>query len=295
MRRTSPALLITGFVVFALLQTAVFVALFHVFVETIHGQAVETAALASNSLGADRIGGPVHSMLNLISVAAVVVAMFVIGFIALIRRRIALAVTSVVLVVGANLSAELLKRELHRPVLGIDPQRAGAGNSFPSGHTAIAASVVVALVLVLPPRVRGIAAVVGALYAALVGVATLSAGWHRPSDAVGAFLIVGIWASLAGILLRVLRRRGDRVVDSESHKRAGLVLVVAALILFILAAIGLRLTDQVVDVDPSALTNQRLAAAYAGAAAGIGATAAFMMALVLLTVHRVVPRRPDAR
>jgi uncharacterized membrane protein YbhN (UPF0104 family) len=143
--------------------------------------------------------------------------------------------------------------------------------------------------------VRGVGAVIGACYAALVGVATLSAGWHRPSDAIGAFLIVGIWAALAGVLLRVLRKRGDRVVEKESHKRTELGLFAAALVLLGLAAIGLHFTDQVAAYDPASLTNRRLAAAYSGAAAGIGGVAAFMMALVLLTVHRVVPRRPEPK
>ena len=127
-----------------------------------------------------------------------------------------------VLIAGANLTVELLKRYLDRPNLGIDPERAGAGNSFPSGHTAIAASVAVAFVLVLPPKARGAGAVIGTFYAALVGVFTMSAGWHRPSDAVGALLIVGVWAALAGILLRVLRRArrpggGHGVAQDRRH------------------------------------------------------------------------------
>src|SRR5207245_1071112 len=101
------------------------------------------------------------------------------------------AVGAVLLIVGANLTTQLLKSVLVRPVLGIDPERAAAGNSLPSGHTTIAASVAVAVLLVVPAAVRGVSAVVGAVLTAAAGVATLSAGWHRSSDAVAALLVVG--------------------------------------------------------------------------------------------------------
>ncbi len=272
-------------------ETLILVVLFRAFVLTRGGQLVETIALASNTLGAARIGKPVNSVLDAISIVAVVIVMAVVSFIALIRKRFALAVTSVVLIGGANLSAELLKRFLVRPNLGIDEARAAAGNSFPSGHTAIAASAAVAFVLVLPPRLRGIGAVVASLYAAVVGIATLSAGWHRPSDAVAAFLLVGVWAALAGILLRFLRRRDETVVEAESHKASGITLWVLGSLALIVALIGLWETHMFAD-PTGALSRHDREIAYAGSAAGIVAAACLMMAVILLTVHRIVPRRP---
>jgi len=268
-----------------------FVVLYRYFVLGASGQRLDTIALASNTtLGVDRLGGAVNTVLDAISVAAVCVAAGVVGFIALIRRRIALAVTSVVLIGGANLTTELLKHFLHRPDLGIDEARAGAGNSFPSGHTTIAASVMVAFVLVLPPRVRGGGAVVGSVYAAVVGIATLSAGWHRPSDAVGAFLVVGIWAALAGVLLRTLRRRGEKVVEAESHRVAGIILWVAGAVLAALAVAALMYTRGI-TAPMGTLSVRAREIAYGGSSAGIAAASTLMMAVILLTVHRIVPRR----
>jgi membrane-associated phospholipid phosphatase len=292
-RRPPPALLISWFVFLAIAQAVACFVLFEFFVDTSRGQVIETTALAGNTLGADSLGGPVNQVLNAISIAAAVIATGVIGFIALIRRRFALAVVSVVMVAGANLTVELLKRYLLRPDLGIDEARAAAGNSFPSGHTAIAASVAIAFVLVLPPKARGSVAIVGGLYAALVGVATLSAGWHRPSDAFAAYLVVGVWAALGGILLRIIRRRGERVVDNESHRKAYLTLGIAGVLLLGAGGIALRMTDQVATLATSELSDRQLATAYGGSAAAITGMAALMMATVLLTVHRVVPRRPD--
>jgi hypothetical protein len=34
-------------------------------------------------------------------------------------------------------------------------------------------------------------------------VATLPAGWHRPSDVVAALLVVGVWANVAGLFILV--------------------------------------------------------------------------------------------
>jgi membrane-associated phospholipid phosphatase len=268
-----------------------FVAMYRFFVLTSTGQNLDTLALASNGLGAQRLAGPVNNVLEAISIVAVAVATCIIGFIALIRQRFALAVTSVVLVGGANLSAELFKHYLSRPNLGIDEARAGAGNSFPSGHTAIAASVVVALVLVLPPAARGIGAVIGSLYVATVGVATMSAGWHRPSDAVGAILVVGVWAALAGILLRFLRRRGERVSDDESHKVACLALASIGAVALVVAVVGMKMTYDAIGTDTELLSTKRQAAAYVGSAAGILATSCLVIAAILLTVHRIVPKR----
>jgi membrane-associated phospholipid phosphatase len=282
---------VTGLFVIAAVETAIMVVLFELFTLTRDGQLVETIALASNTLGAVRIGRPVNHVLDAISIVTVVIAMAVISFIAVIRKRFALAVTTVVLIGGANLSAELLKSYLVRPDLGIDEARAAAGNSFPSGHTAIAASVVVAFMMVLPPRLRGIGAVVGSLYAAVVGIATLSAGWHRPSDAVASFLLVGVWAALAGVLLRFLRRRDETVVDAESHKAAGVTLWVLGLVMLVFAAIGLWETHMFADPE-GLLSRHDREIAYAGSAAGIVAAACLMMAVILLTVHRIVPRRP---
>jgi membrane-associated phospholipid phosphatase len=295
MPRRSPILLSTLLIAVAVAESVLFIVLYRLFVMTGLGQHLDTVALASNTLGADRLGRPVNTVLDAISLVAVGIAAGVVGFIALIRRRIALAVTSVVLIVGANATAQLLKRVLDRPDLGIDEARAAAGNSFPSGHTTIAASVVVAFVLVLPPRTRGVGAVVGSLYAAIVGVATLSAGWHRPSDAIAAFLIVGVWAALAGVLLRILRRRGERVIEAESHKTAGLILWLAGGLALVAAVLGLWHTDGVVNLPVDQLSERARAVAYAGSAAGIVAASALMMAVILATVHRVVPRRPVPR
>jgi membrane-associated phospholipid phosphatase len=275
----------------AAVQVLAFVAIWRFSVYTEHGQLLDTIALAGNSIGRQRIDELIGTVLNAMSVVSLALATAVIGFIALIRGRILLAVVAMLLIVGANGTTQALKYLIVRPDLGVDSARAAAGNSLPSGHTAVAASVAIALVLVLPSKVRGLGALIGAGYMALAGVATLSAGWHRPSDAIAALLLVGAWAAVGGTLLVV--NRSDAFDEPQPvHWFAVTVLAVAGAVLLAVAAVALGLTDQVVHVPVRDLSRTRLLTAYAGGAAGIAGTAAVVMALVLLTVHRVVPRRP---
>lgn len=279
-------------VLIAAAQVTAFLAVHRTFVGSVHGQRLDTVALTGNVIGRRHIEGLVETVLDAVSAVALLTAIVVIGFIAVARGRLALAMLATVLIVGANATTQALKRFIERPDFGVDGAFTGAGNSLPSGHATVAASVAVALVLVLPARVRGLAAVVGAAYAALVGVATLSAGWHRPSDAVAAYLVVGAWAAVVGLVLVVLDRGTGDV--PRAHRYTPLLLAVVAVGLLAVAAVCLGTTLQVVSTPLEWLSRDRLLVAYAGGAAGIAGSAALMMAVVLASVHRVVPDRPVA-
>jgi membrane-associated phospholipid phosphatase len=286
-------------------QVAAVEVLRRVFLGTIRGQLLDTAALDGNSIGQSYVEGLVDTVLSAMTVVSLAAATIAIGFIALIRGRVLLAAATTLLIVGANLTTQVVKQLVERPDYGVDLARAAAGNSLPSGHTTVAASVAVALVMVLPAQLRAGAAVVGAGYAALAGVATLSAGWHRPSDAVASLLIVGAWAALAGLLLAVAHRRED-TDPARPHRVAVLALFAAAVVLLAGATVAMLLTDRSITTQGELfwgaegrrsaalgenLGRGRLLTAYAGGAIGIAGTASLVMALVLATVHMVVPER----
>jgi membrane-associated phospholipid phosphatase len=291
------ALWLTPWLVFVLVvQVSAVALMYRVFVDSIRGQLVDTAALDANQIGQRHIEGLVHSVLNALTVVSLLTATVAIGFIALARGRVRLAAVTTLFIAGANLTSQLLKEAIVRPDLGIDVERAGAGNSLPSGHATVAASVVVALVLVLPPRARGPAALIGAGYAAIAGVATVSADWHRPSDAVASLLLVGAWAAVAGLAL--VFTGAYRGVRSRPHRSAVLMLSLAGLGLLAGAAAALALTHRAVGGSIEALESLErpaLLTAYVGGAAGIAGTAALVVAVVLATVHVIVPEQatPD--
>jgi membrane-associated phospholipid phosphatase len=270
-------------------QMAGFLLVWWFFVRSEHGQLLDTVALAGNSIGRARVEGVVDTVLNAISVLSLAFATAVVTFIALVRRRIAVALGAILVIAGANLTTQLLKQAIYRPELGVDLERAAAGNSLPSGHTTIVASVAVALVLVLPAQQRGVGGVVGAIVAAGAGVATLSAGWHRPSDAVAALLVVGAWASVGGLVVIAAQRSHGAVDYSPPNVFAVLMLAVVGLALLAGAGVALGLTDQVLSIPADEIGRRRLLVAYAGGAMGIAGTAGLVIASVLATAHRVVP------
>jgi membrane-associated phospholipid phosphatase len=273
------------------------IALWRFFVHSEHGQVIDTIALTGNSIGQRRVSIITDTVLNTMSVVSIAAAIAAVVFIALLRGRVALALVALLSIAGANLTTQVLKADLHRPMYGVDKVRDHVGNSFPSGHATAAAAVAVALVFVLPARARGIGAVLGAAFAGLVGVATLSAGWHRPSDAVAAMLVVGGWACAAGLVLLLFRRSeaADRSETESAHWGSVVFLALVGIGLLVVAALALRWTNQVLQIPPDELSRRRLFAAYAGGMAGIAGAACVTMAVVTSTIHVVVPRSTAPR
>jgi membrane-associated phospholipid phosphatase len=128
--------------------------------------------------------------------------------IAAIRRRPRLALASSAILLGANVTTQLLKPILAHPraasLLGGVPPVGAA--SWPSGHATAAMALALSFVLVAPARVRPLAAGLGAAFAVAVSYSFLTLGWHYPSDVFGGFLVAAIWASLALAALSPSRR-----------------------------------------------------------------------------------------
>jgi membrane-associated phospholipid phosphatase len=264
--------------------------LVHASIGTISGQMLDTVALAGNSLGRRTVDGPLDVALNAVSVVSIVLVLVVIAGVALMRRRYSLAIMSACVVIGSVATTMLLKeRWLVRPDFGVDPERSGAGNSLPSGHATAAAAFAIGLTLVLPPAARGLASMMGATYAAVVGIATLSSGWHRPSDVIAAYLIAGGWAAFAGLVLVLVQRRSAVVT---SRDRAGWSLGAALAVGSVLTVVGASVLAFVFNrmtTPVEAMGSQLLRIGYLGSAVLVAGAAYLMMAVVLVSLHRVVP------
>ena len=194
------------------------------------GQWLDDAALDGAVYGQGTLWRLAEPVLDVVSLGFLVVALGGTVLLALLRRRWGLALQVVILVVGANITTQLLKRWcLERPDLGIT----GTTNTLPSGHTTVAASVSMALLLVFPRRGRPAVAVLGAGYTAATGVATLVGQWHRPSDVLAAVLVVLAWTALVCLATPSSGRdpRGGAAV-------ATLVTTVGLGVLAALAALG---------------------------------------------------------
>ena len=171
--------------------------LWFVFVLSRRGQVVEAAALEGSKIGAHYVAGHARTLLSVVSMPAAGVLVAIILLIGLLRRSHRRAVWAVVAVVGANLSTQALKYWiLWRPDYDITARMDNA-NTFPSGHTTMATSAAVALILLSGRRWRALSAWAGALFAIAMGYSTLACQWHRPSDVIAALLVPVAWGALA--------------------------------------------------------------------------------------------------
>jgi membrane-associated phospholipid phosphatase len=118
--------------------------------------------------------------------------------IALLRRRPRLALTVAAIMVGANVTTQLLKPLLAEPrAASLFGGHAPVGPvSWPSGHATAAMSLALCFVLAAPGRLRPAAAALGAVFAVAVSYSFLTLGWHYPSDVFGGFLVAGTWTLL---------------------------------------------------------------------------------------------------
>ncbi|WP_244243669.1 phosphatase PAP2 family protein [Cellulomonas shaoxiangyii] len=263
--------------------------LWRVFVVTWAGQRVEDAAFDGARYGQGRLWAVAEPVLDVVSVGFVGAVLLASVLIAAVRRRWSLAVQVAVLVGGANLTTQGVKRLLERPDHGVG---ADYGNTLPSGHTTVAASVSAALLLVVPPRARPLVAVVGAGYTSATGVSTLVGQWHRPADVVAAVLVVLAWVALvcgAMALAPAPATATAALAQVEGGDRwwrrtrtAAAALVVAAVGT---GAFALAMLARAWAVRGDAPSGRTDLAAYAGGVSAVIAASCLTFALMLVLRH----------
>ncbi|MBK8436711.1 MAG: hypothetical protein IPL37_09405 [Austwickia sp.] len=164
-------------------------------------------------------------ILGLVSPFALAGSLAVLVAVALRQGRSWTAAAITVLMGGANVSTQLLKRVvLERPELG-----EGVGNTLPSGHATALLSLGLALMLLLPGRRRIMA------LATFLGTAgaliTLWSGAHRPVDPIAAIGVCALWAAVAvPIAARDRCPRAGRPAPTLAARLGWAGVIVAALI-----------------------------------------------------------------
>jgi len=274
-------ILLAGFCAVAL------VVLYVVAVRTGWGQRIDNAALAGRTTRPTVQRATAH-LLNTITLSSLVLGSAVIALIAVARRRVHLAVIAGALLLVANVTAQVLKdRVLPRPLL-VNPDPLGP--SFPSGHATVAMSLAVALFLVVPARLRAMTASAGLLYACGVGTGTVTAGWHRPSDVTGGFLVAIGTGAAAGAALVVWCGTG-RARASEPRQAPALspVLAGAGVALVGVGFVGFAATFVAMRHDQ--LDAVRLGGSYAAALTAIVGVG-LVLGAALLTALRGVELAP---
>ena len=120
---------------------------------------------------------------------------------AIAANRVKAGVAAFGLMLGANVTTQLLK-----PLLAVQRDYP-AGHvmgpeAFPSGHTTAVMSFALALIIISPARLRPLAAAAGGLLTVATVYSILILGWHYPSDVIGGLLVATTWACAAGAALK---------------------------------------------------------------------------------------------
>lgn len=209
-------------------------ATFQNFVMSSRGQIIDHAALASATA---RLQSLHEASVGLLADLPIVVATIAaIGFLVLTlwRRRWAASLIVALTFGAANLTTQVLKVTLERPDLpnGVPYY---TGNSLPSGHATFATAAFVAMFLLVAPRWRSAVAFIGAIFATIIGVATFLDGWHRPADIVAAYLVVGLWTLIGGLIIFRVSRHWNVISPRSRAQHASLT----EILLWLMAIVGL--------------------------------------------------------
>jgi PAP2 superfamily len=137
---------------------------------------------------------------------------------AVVRRRFDLALGAVVVIGGADLTTQFLKKDLFTRVdLGAGP------NTLPSGHTTVALSIALAAVIVAPPAWRSTVAIGVSGTASLVGVALVLGRWHAPADVLAATFVCLVWAAAGMLSVALVRQRPPAAAHGVSVHPGALI------------------------------------------------------------------------
>ena len=161
---------------------------------------------------------------TLASIPALLLFALILIVTVLLRKRFALLVRIVALLVVSNGATQMLKYLLVRPDMEVGHSLA---NSFPSGHVTLAASVGLALIAAVPQRWKSVAGGVAWVAIAFVGVTVLSLGWHRLSDVLAGTLVATAVALL--VVPSEWRPFNDHFRGRSPAVLAWLALVVSAI------------------------------------------------------------------
>lgn len=275
---------------YAVVGTLGFYAVWRIFVETAAGQRVDEIAFQGSALGRNALWRFADPILDVVSIGFVALVIIFAATVAILRQRWLLIVQVGIVMGGANIATQLFKKFVTRPDLGVvgtvGPQP--GINTLPSGHTTVAMTAAIAILFVVPPRLRPIIAILGAGYATGTGVSTLIGGWHRASDVVAGVLMTFIFAAIALLLdrPRTRTRTGDNI--------AAIVLITVAVIAAIISVWALITVWQSHGVNPfydlvqarATLSRRELFTAYAGGALGCMSVVCAIVAAVVLLLSR---------
>lgn len=257
-------------------------------VRTTPGRQFGDASLSGAVLTHAEVAKAVDGTLALASVAALLAGAATVALIALARLGRVPGMAAVGLLIAANASTWLLKTQLlSRPDLGLSELTPATHNGVPSGHTTAVFSVVMVLMVVVPPRGRRLVALAGGSCSVVTALATMSAGWHRAGDSIAAFLMVGVWAGLAALVTVLIPANTPAPLPSSGISSRSRHRLVAAALASVGIALGVGLG--LVLIGPLRTSTTGAVAAFLAGGLLIVAAATMVLMADLLVLARTDP------
>lgn len=219
----------------ALLSAALLIAGYLVVVSTSWGHQLDDDAYFGRKALSRKVIVLDSKLLDHVGKAVLLLAAVILLVIATVRRCAFVGVIAVIGFGCAVIGAEILKHSLPwRPLVPDDHLLRSnlRFETYPSGHATIGTSLALGLLLVSPSRWRPWLAVAAGCLSATFATGVLFAGWHRPSDALGALAWSGLCMTVAAVFAVRLRGRPRPAI---AHPRRAAFTSVA---LGILVAVG---------------------------------------------------------
>jgi len=232
-----------------------------ILVRTTLGQRFDNAALIGSEQQSASSRASDYYFLERIRAGTFAVVLIGIALFGVVRRRpragVALAFAAFLAVVGTDISKNWI---LTRPLL-LHSNLTPNANTFPSGHTATALGCALALVVLSPPILRGLLAILAGSYSWIVAADVQTAGWHRPSDAIGAAFLAFATIAVIAALVVWWRPLGTArgTANWATYPVLGIVGLVSGFLTVLNAARGLRILvrthDSPIPPPPAALND----------------------------------------
>lgn len=191
------------------------IAVYLIAIRTRWGQELDERALLGQDVISDLRAAQADRFLRIVSVGTLMIATALVAGVAFLRRRPRMALIAAGSIGLAVVGTQLLKHGiLDRPQI-ITTSLDRGDNTYPSGHTTVGMSVGIAAMLVVPARLRTPTAFAAGAIGAAFGIAVVAAGWHRPSDAIGAYFVCLAAGALGAVAIRLWP---DRVPEQRRRE-----------------------------------------------------------------------------
>ena len=194
----------------ALVCAVLLIVCYFVLVSTSWGHQLDDVAYFGHKALNRKVIKLYSTMLDLVTKGGLLFAVVVLLLITAVRRCTLIGVVAVVGFGCAVLGAEVLKDTL--PWKALVPgdgllQKGLQTGTYPSGHATVGTALALSLLLVSSSRWRPWLTVAAGCMSSIFATGVLFAGWHRPSDALGALAWSGLCMHLAAAFAVRLRGR----------------------------------------------------------------------------------------